>query len=193
MPRWLAAAGSGATAGAAGAWQAEYTSGAGAAGWVRREESNMRAKVLRSTGFSLRRALAAAPMFGRLASVSAPFTMATTAHALGQAGEAFAAAFYQQAGYEVLARGYRHGRAEVDLIVRRGHELLVFVEVKTRSGGQFGPPETFVSARKKELFRLAATHLQEELAWAGDIRFDILALTQLSTGFRAELFEDAFY
>ena len=84
---------------------------------------------------------------------------------LGQAGEAAAADFLVGLGFEVLARGYRHGRAEVDLVVRRGQELLVFVEVKTRSGGQFGTPETFVSARQKALFRLAATHLQEELDW----------------------------
>lgn len=119
--------------------------------------------------------------------------MAHIPHELGQAGEAAAADYLLAQGYEVLARGYRHGRAEVDLIARRGNELLVFVEVKTRSSGQYGPPETFVSARKKELFRLAATHLQEELDWRGDIRFDILALTQLSQGFRLEHFEDAFY
>lgn len=119
--------------------------------------------------------------------------MAHAPHELGQAGEAAAADFMVGLGFEVLARGYRHGRAEVDLIVRRGAELLVFVEVKTRSSSQFGPPETFVSARKKELFRLAATHLQETLAWRGDIRFDILALTLLSREFRIEHFEDAFY
>lgn len=119
--------------------------------------------------------------------------MPTNAHALGQAGEAAAANFYQRAGYELVAQGYRHGRAEVDLIVRQGATLLVFVEVKTRSGTQYGTPETFVSARKKELFRLAATHLQEEMDWRGDIRFDILAITQLSQGFRIEAFEDAFY
>ena len=119
--------------------------------------------------------------------------MPTAAHALGHAGEAAAADFYRRAGYEVLAQGYRHGRAEVDLVVRRGQELLVFVEVKTRSGNQYGPPETFVTTRKKELFRLAATHIQEEMDWRGDIRFDILALTQLSQGFRIEAFEDAFY
>jgi putative endonuclease len=119
--------------------------------------------------------------------------MATDAHALGQAGEAAAADFYRQAGYEVLAQGYRHGRAEVDLVVRHGLALLVFVEVKTRSGSQYGPPETFVSNRKKALFRLAATHLQEEMDWRGDIRFDILAVTQLRSGFRLEVFEDAFY
>ena len=119
--------------------------------------------------------------------------MATDAHALVQAGEAAAADFYRRAGYEVVAQGYRHGRAEVDLVVRQGTALLVFVEVKTRSGSQYGPPETFVSNRKKELFRLAATHLQEELDWRGDIRFDILAITQLRNGFRLEVFEDAFY
>jgi putative endonuclease len=119
--------------------------------------------------------------------------MPHSAHELGRAGEAAAADYYRQAGYAIVAQGYRHGRAEVDLIAQRGQALLVFVEVKTRSGGQYGPPEAFVSARKKELFRLAATHLQEELNWRGDIRFDILALTQLSQGFRIEVFEDAFY
>jgi putative endonuclease len=114
-------------------------------------------------------------------------------HELGQAGETAAADYFAAQGYEVLARGYRHGRAEVDLILRQGTALLVFVEVKTRSLGHYGTPETFVSARKKELFRLAATHLQEELNWRGDIRFDIVALTLLSQGFRIEHFEDAFY
>ncbi|HEX8326959.1 MAG TPA: YraN family protein [Hymenobacter sp.] len=113
-------------------------------------------------------------------------------HQLGQAGEQAAADFFVAQGYEVLARSYRHGRAEVDLVLRQGTSLLVFAEVKTRSSSQFGSPETFVSARKKELFRLAATHLQEELDWRGDIRFDIVAVTLLGQGFRLEHFEDAF-
>ena len=119
--------------------------------------------------------------------------MAHAPHKLGQAGEAAAANYFQAHGYEVVARGYRHGRAEVDLVLRRGAALLVFVEVKTRSSGQFGPPETFVSGRKKELFRLAATHMQEAMDWRGDIRFDIVALSLRHHGFHLEHFEDAFY
>ncbi|MBD2770229.1 YraN family protein [Hymenobacter sp. BT664] len=119
--------------------------------------------------------------------------MAHAPHELGQAGETAAADYFRSQGYEILARGYRHGRAEVDLVLRRAAELLVFVEVKTRSSGQYGPPETFVSVRKKELFRRAATHLQEEIDWTGDIRFDIVALTLLRQGFRIEHFEDAFF
>ena len=119
--------------------------------------------------------------------------MAHAPHQLGQAGEEAAANYLVAHGYQVLARSYRHGRAEVDLVLQLGTDLLVFAEVKTRSSGQFGAPETFVSDRKKELFRLASTHLQEEMDWRGDIRFDILALTLLSAGFRIEHFEDAFY
>lgn len=119
--------------------------------------------------------------------------MAHAPHQLGQAGEEAAAGYLLARGYQVLARGYRYGRAEVDLVLQLGSDLLIFAEVKTRSSDQFGAPETFVSARKKELFRLAATHLQEEIDWRGDIRFDILALTLLRTGFRIEHFEDAFY
>ncbi|MCB2378732.1 YraN family protein [Hymenobacter sp. BT635] len=118
---------------------------------------------------------------------------AFAAHELGQAGEQAAAAFLISLGYTVARRGYRYRRAEVDLIVQRGQELLVFVEVKTRSSAQFGFPEEFVTERKKQLFRLAAENYQEETNWAGDIRFDILALAPNSAGFRIEHFEDAFY
>ena len=119
--------------------------------------------------------------------------MHNAAHELGRAGEAAAAAFLTQLGFEVLFRSYRHGRAEVDLVVRQGRALLVFVEVKSRSSSQFGHPETFVSERKKQLFRLAADQAQLDLNWTGDIRFDILAVTPVADGFRVEHFEDAFY
>lgn len=117
----------------------------------------------------------------------------TTAQRFGNAGEEAAAAFLVDLGFEILHRGYRHRRAEVDLVVQRGRELLVFAEVKARSSSQFGYPETFVTDRKKQLFRLAAEHLQESLDWSGDIRFDILAVTPTAQGFRLEHFEDAFY
>lgn len=119
--------------------------------------------------------------------------MYTNGQQFGQAGEQAAAAFLVQLGYTVMYTGYRHKRAEVDLVVCRGQQLLVFVEVKARSSSQFGYPESFVTERKKQLFRLAAEHLQEELAWTGDIRFDIIAVAPTADGLRVEHFEDAFY
>jgi putative endonuclease len=118
--------------------------------------------------------------------------MPSKAHELGHAGEVAAAAFMVALGFQVLYTGYRYKRAEVDLVARRGQDLLVFVEVKARSSNQFGYPETFVTERKKQLFRLAAEHLQEQLNWSGDIRFDILAVTPSTDGLRIEHFEDAF-
>lgn len=119
--------------------------------------------------------------------------MAISAHLLGQAGEEAALAYLLAQGYELVLRNYRHGRAEVDLVVRLGQQLLVFVEVKTRSSARYGFPEEFVTPRKQELFRRAAEQLQEDLNWTGDIRFDILALTSTASGLRVEHFEDAFY
>ncbi|MCC2546024.1 YraN family protein [Hymenobacter sp. BT175] len=114
-------------------------------------------------------------------------------HELGRAGEDAAAEYLVGKGYELVQRNYRHRRAEVDIIVRQEHCLLVFVEVKARSSSQFGNPEEFVTERKRQLFRQAAEQFQEETGWQGDIRFDILALTPLRQGFRVEHFEDAFY
>lgn len=119
--------------------------------------------------------------------------MSTLAHQLGHAGEAAAATFLLTQGFVVLHRNYRYRRAEIDLIVQREQQLLVFVEVKARSSTQFGYPETFVTERKRQLFRLAAEQVQEDLDWSGDIRFDVLAVMPTASGFQIEHFEDAFY
>ena len=119
--------------------------------------------------------------------------MATPAHQLGHDGEEAALRYLLARGYELLHRNYRYRRAEVDLIMRQGPALLVFVEVKARSSTHYGHPEEFVTERKRQLLRLTAEHLQETLNWQGDIRFDILALTPDAQGLRVEHFEDAFY
>jgi len=119
--------------------------------------------------------------------------MGNASHQLGHAGEAAALDYFLAQNFALECLNYRYRRAEVDIIVRRGNELLVFAEVKTRSTSQFGYPEAFVTERKRQLFRLAAEQYQEEVNWQGDIRFDILALTQVTSGFHIEHFEDAFY
>ncbi|GAB3240177.1 YraN family protein [Hymenobacter seoulensis] len=119
--------------------------------------------------------------------------MLLPAHQLGREGEDAALRYLLSQGYELVHRNYRYRRAEVDLVVRLDEELLVLVEVKARSTAQYGHPEEFVTERKRQLLRLAAEQLQEELPWRGDIRFDIMALSPTATGFRIEHFADAFY
>ena len=66
---------------------------------------------------------------------------------IGDKGENLAALYLQKLGYDVLEQNYRTGRLEVDLICKKG-DVLVFVEVKTRSSTKFGNPETFVNSAK---------------------------------------------
>lgn len=119
--------------------------------------------------------------------------MSIPAHQLGHDGEDAALRHLLAQGYSLVYRNYRHRRAEVDLIMRLDHTLLLFVEVKARSSARYGHPEEFVTERKRELLRLAATQVQEDLNWTGDIRFDIIALYPSAEGLRLEHFEDAFW
>ena len=79
----------------------------------------------------------------------------TTAAEIGSYGECVAASFVRRHGYRVLTRNYKTERGEIDLICREG-DMLVFVEVRARSGEQFGRPAESIDARKEEALRAAA-------------------------------------
>ena len=111
----------------------------------------------------------------------------------GRQAEALASEWLIGKGYELVETNYRHGHAEIDLILKhRG--LLIFVEVKYRSGTGFGFAEEFVDSVKKKLLVKAADHYIYENNWINDIRFDIVGVYKDRNGtvnFRH--FEDAFY
>ena len=92
----------------------------------------------------------------------------------GQLGEDAAAARLSADGARILVRNYTDGRGEIDLIIsdQRG---LAFVEVKTRSSGQWLRPAAAVNRRKRQLLGKTALHY---LRAAGSpripIRFDIV-------------------
>jgi putative endonuclease len=96
----------------------------------------------------------------------------------GNRGEALAREWLQQQGFRILATNWRHGRAEVDVIACR-QELLVFVEVKMRTGMAFGYPEEAVSTAKLNLLKQAAEAYQYQHPQWRYIRFDVLAITLL--------------
>lgn len=97
---------------------------------------------------------------------------------IGQWGEAVAAYYLEQHGYQVLARNVRTARGELDLIARQMGGLVVFVEVKTRTNGGFGLPESAVDARKLEhLYQSAQVYLQEHAEYAEcEWRIDVIAI-----------------
>lgn len=74
----------------------------------------------------------------------------------GAAGEALAAQWYQQRGYEVLDRNWRCPDGELDLVLLAPDGAVVFTEVKARSSARFGVPAEAVTAGKQRRLRTLA-------------------------------------
>jgi putative endonuclease len=96
---------------------------------------------------------------------------------LGSRGEALAAAWYRAAGYEVVARNWRCRAGEIDLVVRRGDEL-VFCEVKSRTSDRFGVPAEAITTAKQQRMRVLAAHFLAESGTGGGcrVRFDVASV-----------------
>ena len=110
----------------------------------------------------------------------------------GKKGEQLAVDYLISNGYQILERNWRYSKAEIDLIVR-DQELLVFVEVKTRTSDYFGPPESFVSEYKEVLIQEAASAYMDEINYDWEIRFDIISILINADGTHTlNHFKDAF-
>jgi putative endonuclease len=108
--------------------------------------------------------------------------------ARGAWGERVAATHYRRRGYDVVDRNWRSPTGELDLVVRLG-ELYVFSEVKTRRTDRFGPAAGAVGvAKQRRIRQLAVEWLRAHDVHAGEIRFDVVAIT----GVDVEVIESAF-
>lgn len=112
---------------------------------------------------------------------------------IGKIGEEAASNFLQEKDYEILEMNWRHRRAEVDIIAKKG-DILIFIEVKTRTDDAFGNPASFVTAKKERFLANAANAYMEKVQHFGEIRFDIIGIIIWSSN-RMEIrhFEDAFF
>ena len=90
----------------------------------------------------------------------------------GIRGEAEVAVWLRRHGYELLAHSYHCRFGEIDLIARK-KGLISFIEVKLRSGTQFGLPREAVTARKQEKLRKAAFCYLSEHELDCPVRFDV--------------------
>ena len=111
---------------------------------------------------------------------------------LGRAGEKAAAELLRKRGYEIVGTGFLARRGEIDLVCRRGN-VLVVVEVKTRTGDAFGTPIEAVGSRKRRALMSAAAEYRALSEWRGPIRYALVGITVRQDGcFEAELVEDPF-
>ena len=110
----------------------------------------------------------------------------------GKKGEQLALDHLRAKGYQILECNWRYCRAEVDIIAKI-EEVIVFIEVKTRSGAAFGPPEAFLSAHQEKRIADAAAAYLEKIDHQWEIRFDIISIILKDPQSQIKHFEDAFF
>jgi putative endonuclease len=111
---------------------------------------------------------------------------------LGARGEDAATDFLTDNGHTIMARNYKYGKCEIDII--SSHEgFTVFTEVKTRSTDYFGYPEESVDKKKRKKIRRAAEEYMFENRLDTNIRFDIISITSLNGKLKVYHIKDAFF
>lgn len=95
---------------------------------------------------------------------------------LGNRGENLALEYLKNRGYEILSNNYRCHFGEVDIIGRKGNEI-IFIEVKTRSGNSYGYPEEAVDKNKiRHIRKVAEAYITENKMSETNIRFDVISI-----------------
>lgn len=109
--------------------------------------------------------------------------MASERATIGKWGEEEAERYLRRAGLKVLERRWRFGRGEIDLIAREG-AVLVFVEVRTRTGGGEGLGLYHsIQPRKWRVLRQTALAYVRQCGWRpAAIRLDVVGVERLAGG-----------
>lgn len=102
--------------------------------------------------------------------------------AVGRYGEDIAARYVAREGWTVLARNWRCGQGELDIVALDGDEV-VAVEVKTRRSATYGHPAEAVTRTKlARLRRLTAQWLREHDVRPRSVRVDVIAVVVPRSG-----------
>lgn len=110
----------------------------------------------------------------------------------GKIGEEMSMTYLLKNEFQVIERNYKFKKGEIDLIAQKNN-LLVFVEVKWRSNSDFGfPEESINSNQQKSIIKTAEQYIFEK-NWQGNIRFDVIAITENEETKELQHFEDAFF
>ena len=112
-----------------------------------------------------------------------------THNVLGRKGEDAARFYLMSHGYRLIGRNWRSGPYELDMIARK-KEMIIVIEVKTRSGELTDMSEVISQAKEKNLREAVHRYMSsqgEEL----DCRIDLLFLEKKKEGFNVTHIEDA--
>lgn len=110
---------------------------------------------------------------------------------LGKIGEERAVLYLKEKGYEILHTNWRFRHLEIDIVARK-NEMLVIVEIKTRSTDYFEHPQEAITKKKIKNTINAAHEYIIQFDWQGETRFDVISIIPKNGTFQIEHIEDAF-
>jgi len=111
---------------------------------------------------------------------------------LGKKGEEVALRFLKKNGYRLIEQNYVCKMGEMDIIARE-KDTLVFIEVKTRTSREFGPPQLAVNVwKQRQLSKVALNYLNEKRLKEVKARFDVVAILLGQKEEGIELIRNAF-
>jgi putative endonuclease len=97
--------------------------------------------------------------------------------AIGRSAEDIAAEFLTRNNVQVLERNFRRRLGEIDIVARTG-DVLIIVEVRTRSSDAFGGAAASVDfIKQRKIIRATEQLLQKRRAFAElKVRFDVIVV-----------------
>jgi putative endonuclease len=116
-------------------------------------------------------------------------------HRLGRRAERAALMLLMAKGYRFRDRNWRGAGGEIDLVMQH-RDTTVFVEVKARSGGDFGGAGEALNTRKQQvLTRTASAYLSVFGLWERPCRYDLVTVDRVGGLFpwRMRHYRDVFH
>jgi putative endonuclease len=111
---------------------------------------------------------------------------------LGKKGEEVALRFLKEKGYRIIEKNYVCKMGEMDIIAKE-KDTLTFIEVKTRTSTEFGPPQLAITpSKQRQLSKVALSYLNKKQLKDVKARFDVVAILLGKKGEEIELIKDAF-
>lgn len=110
---------------------------------------------------------------------------------IGNLGEEQARKYLLGNGYTIREVNWTFKKLEIDVIGEKDN-VLIIIEVKTRSTDYFEHPEEAVNLRKIRHLVNAAHEYIMQSDWQGDTRFDVISVIPCEQSYKIEHIQDAF-
>jgi putative endonuclease len=111
---------------------------------------------------------------------------------LGAAGECYVTQQLEKKGFSICARNFKIRGGEIDIIAQRA-DLVIFVEVKTRSHLFFDLSQVITPTKQQSVIKAARSYIFSQRFTNKSYRFDVALVSKKADGsFENEYIANAF-